>query len=332
MRSWSLVILAACSFASYARRSNVYPGAYDRAIANARTVGDSELVAQIEALGDSSAYDRATHELLWCLDGLASGEVWQRAYQKHDVQIRDVPLHYQGDPESYWSSEMQRCVESCSHVINGSTGTGEASSARDVAVARKYLPRCEASYAQVQGVRTNIADAKSLGRSQSDVANADRSGASGCFLDTRDSLLAAESELAPGTSSPSVAALRAKIADVRARYADGLSRADQYLADPEVRTIDSRLRRLGTDISLVEHHLKDVEQGLWETSAKTRTSAYGGQTEDPGDPQAHDRYQEERELLRRKLSDLEAAKAELTAGYVVIAERYHVACNRNAPR
>lgn len=319
MRSVVLLTIAtaitACSFARHARNSGLYPGAYDRTLENARKADNRELVAQIETLGESSDYNRATHELLWCLDGYAEGLAWQRKFEKDDIE-----MEYGG-----WASGMKQCVESCTKVAEGKTY--EPSNKRDTRVATTYLPRCQASLADAQEAKDKRGERKQVARLEDLLKRAETQGTDGCFLKLQKTLASANSVIAELGDALPLDTREARVDGFREQHAEGLARAEAYERDPELGGLRADLRAIQTDERLVAHRLQEVDRAIMDTGPRTTYNAHGGQTgSSPGNSQAHERYKQERELLWRKRGELGERRRRIEAEFGPIAQRHEVVC------
>jgi hypothetical protein len=336
------LILAGCSFGYHARRSSApLPGSYQRAIKNARLIGNQKLVSEVEALGESHDYNLATYYLVGCMANYAEGLKWRRQYEKGDLMTENslkanairrhghIPWHaferYEPDlrwihkPAAAWESKMSTCQELCRDAAS------MGASARDRRLAAKYGGICTRSAQLAIATRTQKEDRK--GREEVDrlLARADDDARSECFLRVEGHLKkAARAIEAMKEPAP---ALSAKLAAARTSHAEGLDRVARYRADQRFLQLDGARDRNSTSEGLVRERLSEVRRRMTKTGSSTTYNAYGGQTgRSSGDPVAYDRLELEQELLHEKREDLRSERENIQEALVALQREFRIYC------
>lgn len=280
-RTFALLMLATAgcaNFASYARKSNGYPGSYDRTLRHADELGDTELSNLVKSLGASRDYNSATHDLLWCLDHYADAQRWQRQTESGDFITQEkLVAESKAAPDDYWLQESLRadlahlkepaqqwvnasreCVDGCSKVL--APNAYEKPNARDAELARTYLARCQSSVASAEQAQKHAGDRQALADASQRVQSSDALAAKGCFLRASMILEGADHDLAHVPDDDASRPVRASVGALRQKYAEGFGRVQRYQQKPRVIALQKQLKRVGHAEGMVGTSAKDAHE------------------------------------------------------------------------
>ncbi|MBX5483973.1 MAG: hypothetical protein IRZ16_19285 [Myxococcaceae bacterium] len=337
--------LSGCSFASYARRSNGYPGAYDRALARADQAKAPALRAEIEAMGARYDYNSATHDVLWCLDHYADGLRWKRQLEKGDVFSEaelgarlehdrgkvaawdydeyGFALKHLASPEVPWKRAMQECARVCGKVASGEAF--EPPAPRDIQLAKKYAALCEEELAHAKVLTDERDTREKLAAIAHDLDVAEESAGQGRYYDLAVFLEQAERRAAaikpPERAQPLVARANA----LRERHAEPLKRVAAYRADPRLAQLERRAKSLETSYDLVQQQIDEAAQVIEATAARTHYDAQGLQVGyESGDPQTREAFIERKRLLLEKQKQIEQDQRDVREAITALQAEYHL--------
>lgn len=325
--------LAGCStFADHIADDRAAHRSFERARAQAKTFAP-ELTEELDAVGASRDHNRATVQLAACADRYTSALRWRRQAEHGDAFDGDAlrreangttprrdaarwQVRRLDAPETAWGHFAESCALVCASVM----APANDANARDAALARAVLARCEE-----ETVAARVAVAEADRRREAEEAHAllgraEEHAGAGRALEAVRAFEAAEEAAERLTHDH---ALRARLAATREALGEPIARVGAFRAAPAVRSARHRRAAIASELDAIARALARLDRQLVASGERTTYAADGGLTgHEGGDPVAHQRQLDEQRALWRQQQRLEAERAELEATLVRAAQEH----------
>lgn len=279
-----------CTFGRVASRASerergyaTTQSAYDLAV----KIGDREVREDLDTLFASRDHGPATTEVFECVFDYVLG-----ASQTHQAtQLRAGP-----EPENSLRAYTQNiklrdhakmaghhareCMQRCDQAL-AKLDVEAPEYERDVALARKYRDQCENDEATAAAAVRAIVEGADRKQLEDLLARARSQASAGCFVGLANTLEVADA----AAGDAQIDDFTREFASLREQQSQGLSRVDDYLADPKVVRTQAALKTHDATLKRIDLRIASLEKQLTSSSS---SSAYnvqsGAASHSSGDP------------------------------------------------